>query len=132
MTPEIGYNIHHVNEQTPAEQDGYSRWMIDAPENLVRIPTLKHWEITGWYMTSNEDYGGLSPRAYLRGKSWEERRRVGIDALIQHKVLIPAVAISDSSYAGLTRVSTFESTAISKSWIAGSSPAMTVRMGRSQ
>ena len=36
------------------------------PENLVRIPTFKHWEITGWYMKKNFDYDGLSPRDYLR------------------------------------------------------------------
>jgi hypothetical protein len=87
--PRAGYDVHHIVERTAAEQDGYPRSLIDAPENLVRIPTLKHWEITGWYITENEDYGGLSPRAYLRGKSWEERRRVGIEALIKHKVLEP-------------------------------------------
>ena len=55
----------------------------------MRVPTLKHWEITGWYMTPNKDYNGLSPRAYLRGKGWEERSQVGIEALIRHKVLTP-------------------------------------------
>jgi hypothetical protein len=55
----------------------------------VRISTLKHWQITGWFMTPNEDYGGLSPRAYLRGKSWEERRRGGLRALVDHGVLKP-------------------------------------------
>ena len=88
-TRDVGYDIHHIVEQTPAEQDGYPRSLIDGPENLVRVPTLKHWEITGWYMTGNEDYGGLSPRAYLRGKNWEERRRVGLRALIRHGVLTP-------------------------------------------
>lgn len=88
-TRERGYDVHHLVEQTSAAADGHSRSMIDAPENLVRISTLKHWEITGWYMTRNEDYDNLSPRAYLRGKSWEERRRVGINALIDHKVLKP-------------------------------------------
>lgn len=87
--PQAGYDVHHIVEQTAAEQDGYPRSLIDGPENLVRVPTLKHWEITGWYMTPNDDYGGQSPRAYLRGKSWQERRRVGIGALVQHKVLRP-------------------------------------------
>jgi hypothetical protein len=88
-TRDVGYDIHHIVEQTPAEQDGYPRSLIDGPENLVRVPTLKHWEITGWYMTGNEDYSGLSPRAYLRGKNWEERRQVGIEALVKHGVLKP-------------------------------------------
>jgi hypothetical protein len=63
--------------------------LIDGPENLVRVPTQKHWQITGWYLTRNKLFGGLSPRAYLRGKSWEERQRVGRMALIEFGVLKP-------------------------------------------
>jgi len=61
--------------------------MINALENLVRIPRFKHWEITGWYMTRNENYGGSAPRDHLRGKNWDERWRIGLDALIRHGVL---------------------------------------------
>ena len=88
-TPSRGYDIHHIVEQTPAEQDGFSRSLIDSRENLVRIPTLKHWQINSWYMKPNEDFGGLSPRNYLRGKDWDTRMRVGQDALINHGVLKP-------------------------------------------
>lgn len=88
-TPGKGYDIHHIVEQTSARQDGFSRVRIDASDNLVRVPTLKHWQITGWYMMRNEEYGGLSPREYLRGKSWEERRAVGLRGLIEHGVLKP-------------------------------------------
>lgn len=52
---------------------------------MVRIPTLKHWQINGWYGRKNAAYGGLSPRDYLRGKSREERTRVGREALILFK-----------------------------------------------
>ncbi|QBR70670.1 hypothetical protein CU048_04570 [Beijerinckiaceae bacterium] len=86
---EKGYEVHHIVEQTSAERDGYSREDIDAPDNLVRIPTLKHWEITGWYMAPRKDYSGLSPREYLRGKSWDVRRKVGLDALRKFEVLKP-------------------------------------------
>jgi hypothetical protein len=88
-TPAAGYDIHHIVEQTPAEQDGFSRSQIDSPANLVRIPTLKHWQITGWYMTPSEDFGGMSPRSYLRGRSWEERMQVGYRGLIRSGVLKP-------------------------------------------
>jgi hypothetical protein len=87
--PKAGYEIHHIVEQTPAEQEGYRRSLIDGPDNLVRIPTLKHREITGWYQTGNKEFGGLSPRDYLRGKTWEERTSVGLGALIDHEVLRP-------------------------------------------
>ena len=87
--PKRGYDIHHIVEQTSAEQDGFPRSVIDAPNNLVRIPRLKHWEITGWYMTKNKAYGGLSPRAYLRGKGWDDRTSVGLDALAKFGVLKP-------------------------------------------
>jgi hypothetical protein len=56
---------------------------------VVRIPTLKHYEISGWYGTRNEEYGGLTPRDYVRDKNAAERRRVGIKALIDVGVLKP-------------------------------------------
>jgi hypothetical protein len=88
-TPAIAYDIHHIVEQTPAEQEGFSRDLIDSSENLVRIPTLKHWQVTGWYTKANEDFGGLSPRSFLRGKDWDTRMRVGRDALIDQGILKP-------------------------------------------
>lgn len=88
-TPRPGTHVHHINEQKAARDDGFSRSLIDAPDNLVRIPTLRHREITSWYQTRSEEFGGLSPRDWLRGKSWDERTRVGLDALIRHGVLKP-------------------------------------------
>jgi hypothetical protein len=86
-TPKPGYDIHHVVEKTPAEEDGFSKDIIHGPENLVRIPRFKHWEITSWYMTKNKDYEGLSPRDYLRGKDWATRTEIGLRALIENGVL---------------------------------------------
>ena len=63
--------------------------MIHGPENLVRIPRFKHWEINAWYMKRNRAYEDLPPRDYLRGKDWATRTRVGLDALTQHGVLKP-------------------------------------------
>ena len=62
LNPQVGYDIHHVVEQTPARDEGFPEDIIDGPENLVRIPTLKHWQINGWYSRRNDLYGGLSPR----------------------------------------------------------------------
>ena len=88
-TPKIGYDVHHIVEQSSAEAAGYQRRMIDAPDNLVRIPRLKHWEINAWYQRENASYGDVSPREYLRGKDWDERRRAGLDALTRYGVLKP-------------------------------------------
>lgn len=83
-----GYQDHHIVEQTPARNRKEPDWKIDAPDNLVRIPTLKHREISGWYGRKNAEYPPW-PRAYLREKGWEERREVGLKALLEHGVLKP-------------------------------------------
>ncbi len=85
--PEEGVWRPPIVQQVPAAREGHAREDIDGPDNLVRIPTLKHWEITGWYMTRNRNFNNLSPREYLRSKTWEERRRVGLDALFEARVL---------------------------------------------
>lgn len=84
-----GTDRHHIVEQTSAEEDGFPRSIIDSPENLVRIPRLKHYEITGWYQKQSPDYGGQTPRDYLRGRSWAVRYAVGLDALKRFGVLKP-------------------------------------------
>ena len=84
-----GTDIHHIVEQTSAEIDGFPRGIIDSPDNLVRIPRLKHQEITAWYQTPNADFGRQSPRNYLIGRSWSVRYEVGLDALKQFGVLKP-------------------------------------------
>jgi hypothetical protein len=85
--PAKGYDIHHIVEQNPARGAGFSESQIESPENRVRISTLKHWEMNGWYSTPNNDFGGLSPRLYLRDKDWAERVRVGREALVRFGVL---------------------------------------------
>jgi hypothetical protein len=82
-----GYDRHHVVEQTWAEYFGFSRSQIDDPSNVVSIPRLKHYQITGWYGTRNRDLGGLSPREYLADKSWDERMKLGRDAMVRFGVL---------------------------------------------
>ncbi len=85
--PGPGYHDHHIAEQTSAARDGFPRSLIDSPNNRVIIPSMKHREITAWYQTPNEKYDGLSPREFLRGKSWDERRSLGVQKLIDFGVL---------------------------------------------
>ncbi|MCW2319253.1 hypothetical protein M2322_004822 [Rhodoblastus acidophilus] len=79
--PELGYDDHHIVEQATAAADGGEAALIAAPDNLARIPTVKHWQLNGWYETSNPSFNEMTPRQYLKGKSWEERFRVGLQGL---------------------------------------------------
>jgi hypothetical protein len=87
--PQTGYDIHHIVEQSSAEEDGFPRSQIDAPNNLALVPKLKHWEINAWFGTPNANYDWQSPRDYLKGKDWDERMQVGLDAMIKVGVLKP-------------------------------------------
>jgi hypothetical protein len=87
--PEKGYDIHHIVERSSAAKDGSEADLINAPENLVRIPRWKHWLINAWYQIPNKDFGLLTPREYLQGKSWDERTRVGLMAMRDVGVLRP-------------------------------------------
>ena len=78
---EAGYEDHHIVEQATANPDGSEDALMDDPDNLARIPMAKHWELNSWYETPDDEFDGLTPRQYLKGKSWEERWQVGLDGL---------------------------------------------------
>lgn len=84
-----GYDVHHIVEQSPARNDGFPDKVIDRADNLVLIPRYKHWQINSWFQTPNENFGGQAPRRYLQNKSWDERRKIGLDALRDFGVLTP-------------------------------------------
>jgi hypothetical protein len=85
----LGYDRHHIVEQTQARNEGYPESQINSPENLVRVPTLKHWEINGWMSSKSPEFGGLSPRQFLEGKSWQEKRDFGLSVLKKFGILKP-------------------------------------------
>lgn len=85
--PRLGYDIHHIVEKRPALDDGFAKETVNGPNNLVLIPRLKHWGINSWFQTSHRALDDMTPRQYVQGKSWEERRRVGLMALIENGVL---------------------------------------------
>lgn len=82
-----GYEDHHIVEQGAGRHEGFSRSQIDGADNVVSVPTYKHHEITGWYNTKSPNFGGLTPREYLHGKSWDEQVRVGHFAMRKFGVL---------------------------------------------
>ena len=74
------------------EEDGIPEEWIKSPDNIVPIPKLKHWEINRWLDLENEEYldeNGmkLTPRQYIKGKQWEERREFGLVVLRKFGVL---------------------------------------------
>jgi hypothetical protein len=87
--PRPGYDIHHIVEWATAAEGGSEDRLINAPENLVRIPRWKHWQLNSWYEKPNDDYGGMTPRAYARGKSWKIRDLIGLKGLVSIGVLKP-------------------------------------------
>jgi len=76
-----GTDVHHIVEQKSARNDKFPESQIQDPSNLVRISTLKHWELNAWYDAPNDDYGGQTPRQYVKGKNWDTRRQVGLAGL---------------------------------------------------
>jgi hypothetical protein len=88
-TRRAGYDMHHVVERATAAADGSENAFVNGPENLVSIPTLKHWDLNRWYQKPNNMFQGLTPRQFLKGKSLAERRRVGLAGLLAIGVLKP-------------------------------------------
>ncbi len=84
-----GYDIHHVVEEDAALKDGFPDSIVNGAANLVRISRLKHWQINSWFQKPNLNYGGLTPRQFLKGKSWEERLKIGLDTLKKEGILKP-------------------------------------------
>ena len=89
--PTLGYQIHHIVELQSGPGEGVSDERLTGRANEVRIPEMKHREISNWYQTPNKDYMidgvTVSPREYLRNKIWKERWRLGIYALKKFGVL---------------------------------------------
>ncbi|MGE0500190.1 MAG: hypothetical protein AB7I79_00895 [Rhizobiaceae bacterium] len=87
LGPKPGYDLHHIVEQSSAREDGFSEEAVNSPDNVVLVPTYRHWQITGWFNRRNERFDWMSPREYLRSKPWHVRRQIGLRALREHEVL---------------------------------------------
>jgi len=78
--PHPGYEDHHIVEQG-RQNDFLDQDQIQSPENIVRIPYYRHKDVQSYYQTTLEELGGLTPREYLKGKSFEEQFDFGLKAL---------------------------------------------------
>ena len=89
----IGYETHHIvevhrNSDNPlANSNNFSADELESDVNKVRIPYYRHRAITDFYATPSSKLGGLTPREYLRGKSWAEQYEFGLNAMRDAKVL---------------------------------------------
>jgi hypothetical protein len=88
-----GYDEHHIVERW-SRRNGIPEEWIESPDNIVPIPKHKHWEINSWLSKPNPKYKNdkgdeISPREYMRGKSWEERYQFSLDVLRDFGVLKP-------------------------------------------
>ena len=89
----IGYETHHIvevhrNSDNPlANSNNFSSDELESDLNKVRIPYYGHRAISDFYATPNGRFGGLSPREYLRGKSWDEQYQFGLDVMREFGVL---------------------------------------------
>jgi len=80
--PHGGYEDHHIVEQGK-HNDDLGDDLIQDPSNIVRIPYYKHKMIQSYYQRhiKSPPFNGLTPRQYLKGKSFEEQFQFGMDAL---------------------------------------------------
>ena len=86
---QVGYHDHHIAEEAAAYEAGDPESLIQGRDNRVRIPVLKHIEITRYYSTKVEQEDGTrsSPRDRLKGTDFETRREFGLDILRKYGVL---------------------------------------------
>lgn len=79
-----GSQNHHVVEQGPQNNDlrPAEKKLINGRRNIVRIPSYVHQEVTNYYRSPDVNLpNGVTPREYLRGKSFDERYQFGVDVL---------------------------------------------------
>lgn len=55
-------NSRRVEDKTRRASSARRAAVIDSRSNQARIPMLKHIEISRWYATRNEGFGGLTPQ----------------------------------------------------------------------
>ena len=94
-----GYEKHHIVEKGKQNDDlkPSEKERIESDENIVSIPYAAHRCITAYYQTKmrndpegngdNSDEDAMTPREYLRGKSFEEKFNFGLEIMKICRVL---------------------------------------------
>ncbi|MBX9710079.1 MAG: hypothetical protein K2X60_03520 [Xanthobacteraceae bacterium] len=84
-----GYHDHHIVEEKAAQNAGIPESFIQGRDNLARIPTLKHYDITADYQRTELQPDGSfrSLREFLQDKDFETRRAYGLAIMRKNGVL---------------------------------------------
>ena len=82
-----GYEWHHIVEQNPDNQEQFTPEQIHNSENIIRVPTLKHQEISGYYSSKPEELGGDTVRQNVSRRSLEQQRSYGETELRKRGVI---------------------------------------------
>ena len=77
-----GSQNHHIVEQGPQSKDlsPEDQKLINDSKNIIRLPTYLHQWVTNYYRIKDPDLG-MTPRQFLRGKSFEGRYQFGLKTL---------------------------------------------------
>ena len=81
-----GYHDHHIVGQHAGNRRGSVTTGLTAGKIGCDSPSEAHRH-QRMVFEGNDNFGGLSPRDYLRDKDWDEQMRVGLDRLRKQEVL---------------------------------------------
>lgn len=76
-----GFEWHHLVEQSQIHRSGFASQAIQNPNNLVRIPSSVHRQISGYYSSipTSGFTNGMKIRDWLSGQSFEAQYKFGVD-----------------------------------------------------
>jgi len=78
-----GYEYHHIVEQNKANASQFAAEQVHSTDNIVRIPTGIHRQISADYSRSVYN-GGPRLRDVLREKPFDEQYQFGVRTLKRH------------------------------------------------
>jgi hypothetical protein len=75
-----GQQYHHIVEQGP-NADSISAIQLQSTENIIRLPTLLHEEVSAVYGKAAPEAPGMTLRQWLREKPYEFQYQYGLKVL---------------------------------------------------
>ena len=81
-----GYQYHHIVEEG-INTGAIPTSQLQSTDNIIRIPTLLHEEITAIYAGSAPDAPEMTLRQWLKGKSYQEQYEYGLKVMRELGIL---------------------------------------------